>query len=132
MPRAPRPAPSPAPDAQAWFQHRGWTPFDFQREVWAAMTDGRSGLLHATTGAGKTYAVWFAALGRALRQRASGADDGRGLRVLWLTPMRALATDTRRALEAPLAELLPSWRVGLRTGDTPSAERARNRRPRPW
>lgn len=114
-----------------WFAARGWQPFAFQRRVWAAAARGHSGLLHATTGAGKTYAVWFAALGRALRRRAAGDDDGRGLRVLWLTPMRALAADTQRALEAPLAELLPGWRVGLRTGDTPSAERARQAKAPP-
>ena len=47
---------------EAWFAARGWLPFDFQREVWAAMDGGRSGLLHATTGSGKTYAVWMGAL----------------------------------------------------------------------
>ena len=45
--------------AEAWFAQRGWKPFAFQRDVWAAMLDGRSGLLHATTGSGKTYAVWW-------------------------------------------------------------------------
>ncbi|HMX10508.1 MAG TPA: hypothetical protein PKE61_06310, partial [Burkholderiaceae bacterium] len=57
--------------AERWFAERGWAPFDFQREVWAAMAAGESGLLHATTGAGKTYAVWFGALARAV---ALGAD----------------------------------------------------------
>lgn len=121
---------SPPAALDGWFAARGWQPFAFQRRVWAAAARGQSGLLHATTGAGKTYAVWFAALGRAL-QRAASADDRRGLRVLWLTPMRALAADTQRALEAPLAELLPGWRVGLRTGDTPSAERARQAKSPP-
>ena len=40
-------------DAEAWFGRRGWLPFDFQRQVWAAMAAGQGGLLHATTGAGK-------------------------------------------------------------------------------
>jgi ATP-dependent helicase Lhr and Lhr-like helicase len=103
--------------ADAWFRARGWQVFEFQREVWAAMRDGRSGLLHATTGSGKTYAVWLGALAR--------PREGCGLRVLWLTPMRALAADTARALQQPLANLAPGWTVGLRTGDTPPAERAR-------
>jgi ATP-dependent Lhr-like helicase len=81
------------------------------------MAAGRSGLLHATTGSGKTYAVWLGAL---TRQCAAT-----GLQVIWLTPMRALAADTARALQQPLAELAPYWRVALRTGDTPAAERAR-------
>ena len=45
-----------------WFSERGWKPFAFQKAVWAAVGRGESGLLHATTGAGKTYAVWIAAL----------------------------------------------------------------------
>ena len=173
-----------------WFEARGWTPFPFQREVWEAYAEGRSGLLHATTGAGKTHAVWFAALIEALRESGAGetasaaaqdtARRGRsrartaeiaagagvgtvdgseggespgggagfpggarsqapdraratapGPRVLWITPMRALATDTARALAEPLAELGLDWRVALRTGDTPSSERARQQRRPP-
>ena len=56
--------------AESWFAARGWQPFDFQRRVWAAMAAGRSGLLHASTGAGKTYAVWLGALGGILAQVA--------------------------------------------------------------
>jgi ATP-dependent Lhr-like helicase len=103
-----------------WFAQRGWKPFAFQREVWAAMAAGESGLLHATTGAGKTYAVWFGALARA--QKAAG------LQVLWITPMRALASDTTRALQLPLPDVRPGWQVGQRTGDTPAAERARQQK----
>ena len=50
--------------AKIWFSARGWKPFAFQKQVWAAVKNGESGLLHASTGAGKTYAVWFAALNR--------------------------------------------------------------------
>ena len=106
--------------ADAWFQRQGWQAFAFQREVWAAMAAGDSGLLHATTGSGKTLAVWMGAL---LRGR-----PGPGLQVLWLTPMRALAADTTRALQLPLSVLQPGWAVGQRTGDTPAAERARQDR----
>jgi len=110
-----------------WFASRGWQPFGFQREVWAAMPQGRSGLLHATTGSGKTLAVWIGALLRARAQRAAAP----GLQVLWITPMRALAADTTRALAEPLGSLAPMWRVGQRTGDTPAAERARQDRRMP-
>lgn len=112
----------------AWFAARGWTVFPFQRKVWKAALKGQSGLLHANTGAGKTFAVWFAALQRA------GLKSGRhtaGLRVLWITPMRALAADTMRALEESAAQLMPEWQVGARTGDTGSAERARQTRKMP-
>jgi ATP-dependent Lhr-like helicase len=107
----------------SWFAARCWQPFAFQREVWAAMAGGRSGLLHANTGSGKTYAVWFGALAR--------AREGAGLQVLWITPMRALASDTALALRQPLADVMPSWSVGQRTGDTPPGERAKQDRRMP-
>ena len=114
---------------EAWFAQRGWNPFPFQREVWAAMAEGRSGLLHASTGSGKTYAVWFGALARAaaIGVPLQGPHPP-PLGVLWLTPMRALAADTTRALQLTLTELGACWSLGTRTGDTPSAERARQDR----
>ena len=127
-----------SPDyAKQWFTARGWKPFAFQKQVWTAVKRGESGLLHASTGAGKTYAVWFAALNRFAtsiahvekpRKRKPMAEP---LTVLWITPMRALAADTARALEAPLHDLQIPWSVGLRTGDTSSSERARQSRRLP-
>jgi ATP-dependent Lhr-like helicase len=110
------------PDATAWLAARGWTPFPFQQEVWAAMAGGQSGLLHATTGAGKTYAVWLGAL-----QALADAEVKRmpPLTVVWLTPMRALAADTLLALQTPLPDLAPAWTAGARSGDTSTSERAR-------
>ena len=124
--------PAAPPDAEGWFNRRGWVPFEFQRAVWAAMAAGRGGLLHATTGAGKTYAVALGALGRAagLGVALQGAKAP-PLGVLWITPMRALAADTHRALAPPLADLAPAWTLGLRTGDTPSSERSKQDRRAP-
>ena len=110
---------------QAWFVQRGWEVFPFQRAVWKAALAGQSGLLHANTGAGKTFAVWFAAL-----QRTAGRR-GAGLRVLWITPMRALAADTERSLVESAAEIAPAWKVGARTGDTSSSQRASQSRAMP-
>ncbi len=108
------------------------------------MSEGRSGLLHATTGAGKTLAVWLGALMRfvppAPAHQAQAAIESEAttdpakappLTVLWLTPMRALAADTLRALRGPLADLAPHWTSGLRTGDTASGERAAQSRRLP-
>ncbi|WP_374581943.1 ligase-associated DNA damage response DEXH box helicase [Pseudoduganella sp.] len=117
-------APSRA-QVESWFAERGWQIFPFQRAVWDAAQQGRSGLLHATTGSGKTLALWLAALQRAQPSRQQG------LRVLWITPMRALAADTLRALQSSAAELLPGWQVEARTGDTDSAARARQARQLP-
>ena len=134
----------------AWFAERNWKPFRFQREVWKAVAEGRSGLLHATTGAGKTYAVWLGALMAFMTPRpASPVQQVRKtaaktsgklapaapLTVLWITPMRALAADTLRALLQPLdmlratveeldgAPRLSEWSAGARSGDTAAAER---------
>ena len=97
------------------------------------MAAGESGMLHATTGSGKTYAVWIGALARAsvVQPPDLRATPTPGLQVLWITPMRALAADTTRALKVPLPDLAPAWSVGQRTGDTPSAERARQDRRLP-
>jgi ATP-dependent Lhr-like helicase len=132
-----RPAARPS---TAWFAARGWKPFAFQKDVWRAVRDGQSGLLHASTGAGKTYAVWFAALDRLVKSPKQPAGEARPrirkaamapLTVLWITPMRALAADTARALQAPLDELEIPWNLGVRSGDTDSAERARQGRRLP-
>jgi ATP-dependent Lhr-like helicase len=89
------------------------------------MGDGRSGLLHATTGSGKTLAVAFGAW---LATPETGEGD-EGFRVLWVTPMRALAADTERSLREAFADVAAQdsaslWRVGARTGDTSGAARA--------
>ncbi|MDH0895793.1 MULTISPECIES: ligase-associated DNA damage response DEXH box helicase [unclassified Pseudomonas] len=123
-----------------WLARRGWKAFAFQKTVWQAVAKGESGLLHATTGSGKTYAVWLAALNRFARATPATTAGGQPrkrqpaaapLTVLWITPMRALAADTQRALQAPLDELGIAWSVGLRTGDTGSSERARQGRKLP-
>jgi len=106
-----------------WLGQNGMSPFPFQHQVWAAISEGESGLLHATTGSGKTYAVWLGALARF-------AEPGMGrsappLTVIWITPMRALAADSARALAEPLEGLGLPWTIGVRSGDTGSAERAR-------
>ena len=129
---------------RAWCGGRGWRPFPFQERVWREVAAGRSGLLHAPTGTGKTLAVWLGCLARSRRlalERGSGAATPRP-RVVWITPLKALATDTLRALRAPLADLAPwaaphavrpedRFQVAVRTGDTAAAERRRLRDRRP-
>ena len=113
-----------------WFAKQGWQAFPFQRQAWLALKRGRSGLVHATTGAGKTYALWLGAL-------AAFADDvaerpkAPPLTVVWLTPMRALGADTLRSLKTALDALEVPWTAGVRTGDTPANERAAQGRKLP-
>ncbi|WP_428311423.1 ligase-associated DNA damage response DEXH box helicase [Hydrocarboniphaga sp.] len=111
-------------DVENWYAERGWSVFDFQRECWAAYATGESGLIHAPTGAGKTLAAWIAAL-----LQAAGGDEP--LRVIWITPMRALAADTAAGLQQASDALRAGWNVELRTGDTGSAARARQRKRLP-
>jgi ATP-dependent Lhr-like helicase len=108
--------------ARAWFASRSRTPFDFQEALWSAYWRGESGLLNAGTGMGKTLAAWLGPL------LESGQEaPPRGIRVIWMTPLRALARDLETALCEPLDFLGSSWRVEQRTGDTSSTRRARQR-----
>ncbi len=125
-------APTVATDAfapaRAWFAAQGWTSFPFQEEVWAAYANGESGLVHAPTGMGKTYA---ALMGPLLGGPAGAADAPPPLALLWITPLRALASDTTLALTRAAAALQPHWSVDLRTGDTSASVRARQDRRLP-
>lgn len=107
---------------RAWFASRGQTPFEFQEALWRAFWAGESGLLNATTGTGKTLAAW---MGPLLEEPTSPVTPG--IRVLWITPLRALARDLERALQEPLKSLGSTWRVEQRTGDTGSDRRARQK-----
>ncbi len=110
-----------------WFASRGWTPFPFQHEVWRAYLAGESGLVHAATGTGKTLAIWMAPIIEALCAPRHGAS----LRVLWITPLRALAADTAEALTQSADDLGLGWTIETRTSDTPSTVRARQSRRLP-
>jgi len=128
-PRGPDGAALAVARLEAWFEANGWRAFAFQREVWDAYLAGESGLVHSATGSGKTLAAWLGPLAQWI-----GEGGGRGapaLRVLWITPMRALASDTVLSLERAVEGLGIPWTVGLRTGDTSSAERARQAKKLP-
>jgi ATP-dependent Lhr-like helicase len=113
-----------------WFGRHGWTPFAFQEQVWRAYLARESGLVHAATGTGKTYAAWLGPVLEWLRDYPAAPRRKAGpapLRVLWVTPLRALAGDTESALRAPIEDLGLPWTVESRTGDTPARIRARQR-----
>ncbi|ARP93831.1 ligase-associated DNA damage response DEXH box helicase [Bordetella genomosp. 13] len=108
----------------AWFAARGWKPAPFQRETWRRYLDGESGLLHTPTGSGKTLAAFGGPLLQALADPAMArAASGDGPRVLWVTPLRALAADTARALSQTTQDLRLSWTVALRTGDASARDK---------
>lgn len=116
------------PLLERWLQQRCRTPFPFQRQTWEAYRAGCSGLVHAPTGMGKTLAVWLGPVAEMLDDDPAAAPPGC---VLWLTPLRALANDTVEALREPIEDLRLPWTVDLRTGDTGSAARARQRQRLP-
>ncbi len=110
-----------------WFKSRGWKPREHQLQLLAKAKAGRSVLLVAPTGAGKTLAGFLPSLTE-LAEREAGrgtAKDKRGLHTLYISPLKALATDIARNLEAPVQEMGLPVRIETRTGDTPSHKRAR-------
>lgn len=109
--------------AGAWFFNKGWHPHRFQQDTWEAIVDGRSGLLNAPTGYGKTFAVWFGVLQRYYRNE----QLKKGLHCLWITPLRALSAEILQATRTVSDDLELDYRIGLRTGDTDIGERQRQR-----
>jgi ATP-dependent Lhr-like helicase len=129
-----------------WFAGRGWTPRAHQLELLAKAQSGRSVLLIAPTGGGKTLAGFLpslvdlsgsvspqAAVADRKRLLSTGRDIRRegGLHTLYISPLKALAVDIARNLEAPIAEMQLPIRIETRTGDTPASKRQRQRRDPP-
>jgi ATP-dependent Lhr-like helicase len=98
--------------------------FPFQIRAWEAYLEGKSGLIHSSTGTGKTFAVW---MGPILEWLANPDREVSGLKVLWITPLRALVADTLESIRLPVTELGIPWTIEARTGDTSSSVRARQR-----
>ncbi len=113
--------------ALQWFETRNWKPFAFQQATWKAYLEGKNGLLNAPTGSGKTYALWLACLMEALNQ----PKQAKGLQIIWVTPLRALAKDIQAALQMACNEIGVDWTVGLRTGDTSQKEKKQQQRHMP-
>lgn len=133
----------------AWFASQGWASQAFQREVWAEMLVGKSGLLNAPTGTGKTYAVWGGVVNHALKDDVIPAlsrdrakvispmpgqarhDSAPGLRAIWITPLRALANEIAESAQRMCDGVGLPWKVGTRTGDTSTKERAAQKKMLP-
>jgi ATP-dependent Lhr-like helicase len=108
---------------ETWFARRGWTPMDFQRQCWQAYLRGESGLLQVPTGSGKTYAAVMGPIAAMLAESGGSAEEPAGLRLLVITPLRALSRDLALAIEEPIGEMGWPLRVAIRNGDTASHER---------
>ncbi len=124
------------PLIRRWFAERVGAPTDVQRRAWPRIAGGEHVLVTAPTGSGKTLAAFLWGLDRLL----TGAWEGGDVRVLYVSPLKALNNDIRRNLTAPLEQLVEAFvaageepaavRVRTRSGDTPAEERQRMaRRP---
>ena len=118
--------------ARQWFSHQGWTPFPFQEKTWEAFLKGQHGLLNAPTGSGKTYALWFPILLQYMKENPEYKErHKKGLKAVWITPLRALSQEIYQSAERIIQDLEIPFTVGIRTGDTSTAERSRQRKTMP-
>lgn len=106
-----------------WLQSLNIRPSRFQLQAWQAYAQGFSGLIAAPTGSGKTLAALGGPLIREIAY-AQHARPPRGVRILWITPLRALASDTSEHLFCAVQHLLPHWRTAMRTGDASAKDRS--------
>lgn len=111
--------------AEVWFHSMGWKIFPFQKQVWKAYFEGHSGLVNAPTGSGKTFSLLIPAF------LFSQKSSTKGVRWIWITPIRALAKEIHQSAEKAIEALDLDWTVGVRTGDTSTAERARQKKAMP-
>ncbi|WP_348718929.1 DEAD/DEAH box helicase, partial [uncultured Algoriphagus sp.] len=115
-----------------YFKSKGWTAFPFQLHAWKDYLDGKSGLLNAPTGSGKTFALWFPVILEFIQQHPNDWQNSKknGLQLIWVTPLRALAKDIQKAMEEVCEAIGLPWQVAVRNGDTDAKTRAAlKRRP---
>jgi len=116
-----------------WLASKGYHPFSFQQQTWQHIINHESGLVNAPTGCGKTFSVFLGAVINFINHHPDDykSKKNNGLLLLWITPLRALAKDIGRAMEEVIDELGMSWKIGIRNGDTSTAERARQKTKMP-
>jgi len=110
---------------QQWYLEKNWEQFPFQAEMMDAYLGGYSGLLNAPTGSGKTFALFLPFLAGFINANPDTykTKQNNGLLMLWITPLRALTNDIRKAMQEACDEIGLPWRIATRTGDTPAAEK---------
>lgn len=114
--------------AEDWFHQKGWKPQPFQFEVWKAYLNGYQGIVNAPTGSGKTFSLAIPPL---VKAKYNQEESLGGLKIIWITPIRALSKEIAHSFEEAITGLGLPWRVGIRTGDTSTNERQKQRRNPP-
>ena len=107
-----------SPKTREWFEQAFSEPTPAQAAGWPAIASGENVLIQAPTGSGKTLAAFLYGI-----DRLDQDGPGHGLRLLYVSPLKALNYDVERNLRGPLAGLQSGLKVGVRTGDTPQRER---------
>ncbi|MGN8226226.1 ligase-associated DNA damage response DEXH box helicase [Gracilimonas sp. BCB1] len=118
---------------EQWFESQEWDIFPFQQEVWNAFLDGKQGLLNAPTGSGKTFALFMPNLIKWIDEHPGDYQlkEENGLKLLWITPLRALAKDIQKALQTSVDEMGIRWEIGRRTGDVSQSVKQKQNRKMP-
>lgn len=116
-----------------WFRDKKWEQFAFQREMEEVYLAGNSGLLNAPTGSGKTFAMFLPFLEEYINHHPANykTRQNNGLLMLWITPLRALTNDIRKAMQAACDDIGLPWKIATRTGDTSAAEKQALRKKLP-
>ena len=118
--------------AKNWFQEQNWKPFKFQKDTWKAFLQGKNGLLNAPTGSGKTYALWFPIVLNYIKNNPDyKTKHKKGLKAIWITPLRALSQEIKQSAERITLDLSTQMTVGIRSGDTSTKERAQQKKQMP-
>jgi ATP-dependent Lhr-like helicase len=119
-------APFSAP-VRRWFESSFAGPTPAQSGGWEAIAGGDNALICAPTGSGKTLAAFLWGIDKLSRE----PDRGEGVRIVYVSPLKALSYDIERNLRAPLQGIGADLSVGIRTGDTPQSERRAMRKSPP-
>ncbi|WP_411272766.1 ligase-associated DNA damage response DEXH box helicase [Daejeonella sp.] len=116
-----------------WFAMKQWQQFPFQKDMERAFLKGYSGLLNAPTGSGKTFAMFLPFIADYISKHPNDYQTRKnnGLQLLWITPLRALTNDIRKAMQSVVDDLNLPWKVGSRTGDTSAKEKQELRKRQP-
>ncbi len=118
--------------ADEWFSRNDWKPFKFQKDTWKAYLQKKNGLLNAPTGSGKTYALWVPIVLDYIKKNPDyQTKHKKGLKAIWITPLRALSVEIEQAASRFAEEMGTQLTVGIRTGDTSQKERAAQKKSMP-
>ncbi len=110
-----------------WFKLNEWTPFPFQLEAWNAYLSGASGMINAPTGFGKTYSLLIPILLEGLYEQNMGLQKKNGIRAIWISPIRALTQEIKLSAQRAIEGMGLEWQVGVRSGDTNTTTRKKQR-----